>query len=77
MLAVSRPAQDAPALATLDLPSALGSTVLNALRADPRSVQLRQQAVWFYGLGERMLELFEEEELGGVLVEVRRAPPYD
>ena len=71
MLAVSRPAgQSSAALATLDMPSALGPRVINALRAGPRSVQLRSQAQWFYGLAERMLELFEEEEVGQVLSDV-------
>nr|POE47011.1 dna replication complex gins protein psf3 [Quercus suber] len=68
MLAVSKPAgPSSNSLATLDMPSPLGLRVLNALRADPKSVDLRAQAQWFYGLGERMLELFEEEEVGTVL----------
>lgn len=71
MLAVSKPAGPASnSLATLDMPSALGPRVLNALRADPKSVDLRAQAPWFYGLGGRMLELFEEEEVVGVLSDV-------
>lgn len=69
MLAVSKPDGE-NSLANLDMPDALGSRVLNALRADPRSVDLRAQAVWFYGLGERMLELFDEEEVVDVLEEV-------
>ncbi len=72
MLAVSKPGGPGSAsLATLDLPAALGPRVLNALRADPVSVDLRAQAPWFYGLGERMLELFDEEEVGDVLTDVR------
>lgn len=72
MLAVSKPAgPSSNSLATLDMPAALNMRVLNALRADPRSVDLRAQAQWFYGLGERMLELFEEEEVGSVLNDVR------
>ena len=71
MLAVSKPAgPSSSSLATLDMPTALGPSVMNALRADPKSVDLRAQAQWFYGLGERMLELFEEEETGEVLSEV-------
>ncbi|KAK1090598.1 DNA replication protein, partial [Friedmanniomyces endolithicus] len=71
MLAVSRPSGPASApLATLDMPSALGPKVMNALTADATSVELRQQAQWFYGLGERMLELFEDEEMGAVLLNV-------
>ncbi|TKA41002.1 hypothetical protein B0A54_07915 [Friedmanniomyces endolithicus] len=73
MLAVSRPSGPASApLATLDMPSALGPKVMNALTADATSVELRQQAQWFYGLGERMLELFEDEEMGAVLLTVSR-----
>ena len=72
MLAVSKPAGPGSAsLASLDLPPALGQRVLNALRADPKSVDLRAQAQSFYGLGERMLELFEEEETVEVLNDVR------
>jgi len=71
MLAVSKPAGPSSAsLATLDMPPALSQRVLNALRADPKSVELRGQAQWFYGLGERMLELFEEEEMVEVLTDV-------
>lgn len=68
MLAVSKPAADP--LGSLEMPTALGQRVLNALRADPRSVDLRAQAQFFYGLGERMLDLFEEEEMGEVLSDV-------
>lgn len=72
MLAVSKPAgPSSSSLASLDMPPALGQRVMNALRADPKSVDLRAQAQWFYGLGERMLELFEEEETVDVLTDVR------
>ena len=71
MLAVSKPAgPSSSSLASLDMPAALGQRVMNALRADPKSVDLRAQAQWFYGLGERMLELFEEEETVDVLFDV-------
>lgn len=71
MLAVSKPAgPSSSSLATLDMPSALSQKVMNALRADPKSVDLRAQAQWYYGLGERMLELFEEEEMVDVLTDV-------
>ncbi|KAK5174039.1 DNA replication protein [Saxophila tyrrhenica] len=74
MLAVSKPAGPGSAsLATLDMPAALGGKVMNALRADPKSVDVRAQAQWFYGLGERMLELFEEEEVVEVLTETFKA----
>ena len=70
MLAVSRPAGEP--LGTIDLPAVLGARVMNALKADPRSVDLRAQAQWFYGLGERMLDLFEDDEIGEVLSDVCR-----
>ncbi|GKZ27087.1 DNA replication protein [Aspergillus brasiliensis] len=54
-------------LVTLDLPSALSERVTNALKADPRTVDLRSLAPHFYSLSERTLELFEEEELVEVL----------
>lgn len=77
MLAVSKPggssgasSSAAQSLAALDMPAALGARVLNALRADPRAVDIRAQAPWFYALGERMLELFDDEDLIEVLEEV-------
>jgi hypothetical protein len=57
-------------LVTLDPPSALSPRVLNALKADPRTVDLRALAPHFYGLGARILELFEEEEMIEVLSDV-------
>ena len=70
-LAVSKPAgPQSSSLGSLDLPPALGQRVMNALRADSKSVDLRAQAQWFYGLGERMLELFEEDETVEVLTDV-------
>jgi GINS complex subunit 3 len=56
---------------TLDPPSALAPRVLNALKADPRTVDLRALAPHFYNLGARILELFEEEEMIDVLSDVR------
>jgi hypothetical protein len=72
MLAVSANISTSTVL-TLDLPSALSSRVLNALKADPRTLDLRSLAPHFYALGARMLELFEEDEVGEVLAEVSRA----
>lgn len=57
-------------LVTLDPPSALSPRVLNALKADPRTVDLRALAPHFYDLGARILELFEEEEMIEVLSDV-------
>ncbi len=46
---------------------------MNALKADPRTLDLRALATHFYNLGARILELFEEEEMVEVLTEVRRS----
>lgn len=43
---------------------------MNALKADPRSVDLRSQASHFYRLGVKILQLFEEEEMVDVLSDV-------
>jgi GINS complex subunit 3 len=43
---------------------------MNALKADPRTVDLRVQAPHFYSLGVRILELFEEEEMVDILTKV-------
>ena len=70
MLAVSHPSSTS-ALATLDLPPALSQRVMNALKADPRTVDIRAQAAHFYNIGARMLELFEEEDMVDLLTDVR------
>ena len=44
--------------------------MLDALRADPKSVDLRQQAPHFYALAAKVLDLFEDDEVVDVLVEV-------
>lgn len=51
------------------MPDALSERVMNALKADPRTVDLRALAPHFYHLSERILELFEEEEMADVLIE--------
>ncbi|KAG9623424.1 putative GINS complex subunit Psf3, partial [Aureobasidium melanogenum] len=66
MLAVSNPSGNS-SLATLDLPQALSQRVMNALKADPKTVDIRAQAQHFYNIGARMLELFEEEEMVDIL----------
>ncbi|KAL3962367.1 hypothetical protein ACCO45_003890 [Purpureocillium lilacinum] len=58
---------DARAPLTLNLPPCLSERVANALKADPRAVALRDQSAHFYGVGVRMLDLFDERELGAVL----------
>lgn len=52
---------------SLALPSALSSSVSQALQADPRAVALRDQSPHLYALGIRMLDLFEERHLCDVL----------
>jgi hypothetical protein len=69
MLAVSQPQSGASTL-TLDMPPALSVRVMNALKADPKTLDLRALAPHFYALGSRMLELFEEDEVGEVLNDV-------
>ncbi|EEA20310.1 hypothetical protein ZTR_01768 [Talaromyces verruculosus] len=59
-------------LVTLDLPSALSERVLNALKADPRTVDLRSLAPHFYSLGIRVLELFEEDNMADILSDTFR-----
>ena len=57
----------ARSFANLNLPPALSDEVVQALKADPRSVALRDRSAHFYFLASRMLDLFEERELGTVL----------
>jgi GINS complex subunit 3 len=70
MLAISQRLGTLTNVITLDIPVALAPRVQNALKADPRTVELRALATHFYGLGERVLGLFEEEELCDVLINV-------
>lgn len=57
-------------LLTLDFPPALQQRVMNALRADPKSVDIRNQAPHFYTLATRILEIFEDENMTEVLIDV-------
>lgn len=57
-------------LVTLDFPAPLQQQVTNALKADPKSVDLRAQAPHFYPLGARIMDLFEDDDLVDVLTEV-------
>ena len=52
------------------MPEALSERVMNALKADPRTVDLRALAPHFYNLSERILEIFEEEDMVDVLSDV-------
>ncbi|KAF2749544.1 DNA replication complex GINS protein PSF3, partial [Sporormia fimetaria CBS 119925] len=72
MLALSQ-SLNTSSLVTLDHPSALAPRVLNALKADPRTVDLRALATHFYSLGARILDLFEEEEMVEVLNQTFKA----
>ncbi|KAI5809031.1 hypothetical protein DFH27DRAFT_542197 [Peziza echinospora] len=67
-LAISQPTSRTP-LVSLDLPTCLSTRVQNALKADPKSVDLRALATHFYALGCRVLQLFEDEELADVLAD--------
>jgi GINS complex subunit 3 len=58
---------DTHAFASLNLPPALAGDVVAALKADARAVPLRDRSAHFYALATRMLDLFEERELGTVL----------
>ncbi|TQS33760.1 hypothetical protein Golomagni_05883, partial [Golovinomyces magnicellulatus] len=52
---------------TLNLPPCLSDAVVAAMKADPRAIALRDQSAHFYGVGVRMLDLFDERELGDVI----------
>ncbi len=58
---------------TLDFPAALQQRVVNALKADAKSVDLRAQEAHYYELGATILELFEEDELVDVLTDTFKA----
>lgn len=58
---------DAKSFVNLSLPDALSNECIQALKADPRAVQLRQRSMNFYGLSTRLMDLFEERELDAVL----------
>lgn len=59
------------------MPFALSERVMNALKADPRTIDLRALAPHFYNLSERILELFEEEEMVDVLSNVLPLGPVE
>jgi GINS complex subunit 3 len=67
MLALASSGDDSKAPLTLNLPPCLSEAVVAALRADPRAVALRDQSVHLYGVGVRMLDLFDERELATAL----------
>lgn len=59
--------EDSKSFVSLNLPRSLSNEVMSALKADPRAVPLRDQSHNFYGLGTRMLDLFEEKEICAIL----------
>lgn len=70
MLAVSSGTQlGGQPLVTLDFPAPLQQRVVNALKADPKTVDLRAQAPQYYSLGAKILDLFEDEDVADVLIE--------
>ncbi|KKY23592.1 putative gins complex subunit [Phaeomoniella chlamydospora] len=54
---------------SIELPTPLSQRVINALKADPRSVDLRAQASHFYGLAALAFEIFEDEDTVDVLLD--------
>ncbi|RMD41258.1 hypothetical protein DV735_g3862, partial [Chaetothyriales sp. CBS 134920] len=78
LLAVSNTSNlDADPFVSLDFPGALSTPVLNALKADPVSVDVRAQSPHFYDLGTKLLELFEEDELVDVLTDTLFVAAHD
>ncbi|KAJ9149432.1 DNA replication complex GINS protein psf3 [Pleurostoma richardsiae] len=70
MLALANSAADdeeASSFVNLNIPPPLSDDVVQALKADPRAVPLRDQSAHFYSLATRLLDLVEEGELAGVL----------
>ncbi|OTB12024.1 hypothetical protein K445DRAFT_321512 [Daldinia sp. EC12] len=63
----NNPEDGSNSFVTLDLPPSLSNEVMSALKADPRAVPLRDQSHNFYGLGTRMLDVFEEAEICAIL----------
>lgn len=57
-------------LVNLDFPAPLQQKVTNALKADPKSVDLRVQAPHFYALGAKILDLFEDDDVVDILSDV-------
>lgn len=73
MLAIS-PLLGTSSLVSLDMPPAFSDRVVNALKADARTVDLRSLAPHFYLFATRCLDIFDEDEMIGVLTDV--SPPF-
>ena len=63
-------------LMSMELPASVSDRVLNALKADPKTVDLSHQAPYFYRLAALALELFEEDEIVEILTDVRAIPTF-
>ena len=57
-------------LVNLDFPAPLQARVVNALEADPKTVDIRAQAPHYYALGAKILELFDDDQIVDVLLKV-------
>lgn len=55
------------AYASPSMPPALSDQVMQALRAGPASVPLRDQSAHFYALASRLLDLLEDAQVAAVL----------
>ncbi|KIV80453.1 hypothetical protein PV11_07951 [Exophiala sideris] len=74
MLAVSTGnTPGASQLVTLNFPMPLQQRVINALKADPKTVDLRAQAPHFYALGARIMELFDDQAVLDTLLDTFKA----
>ncbi|RCI17191.1 hypothetical protein L249_1845 [Ophiocordyceps polyrhachis-furcata BCC 54312] len=51
----------------LDQPPCLSEETVAALKADPRAVSLRDQNVYFFGVGVRLMDLLNDAQLNAVL----------
>lgn len=68
LLAVTNMGDDqAKSFVSFDLPPALGNDVVQALKAEPRAVPLRDQSAHFYSLATHMMDLSEEPALSTAL----------
>ena len=65
-----------PEVVTLEFPAPLQQRVINALRADPKTVDLRAQAPHFYALGSKIMELFDDPDVLDTLVDVCTHPMH-
>lgn len=68
---MQRPGPSSQNICTLDLPASISPRVLAALKAGPKTVDLRQLASHYYDFAARVMELFEEEEIVDILSDVR------